>query len=76
MWLLAAIVSLAMGGLGSFTDACSNVTLAAGSLGISDMLGASCPATGGALESHETSIDLNLCVGLDQVAGRLAWSYT
>ena len=76
MWLLAAIVAMAVGGLGSFTNACSNITLAAGSLGVSDLLGASCPAAGGAMQSHETSIDLNLCIGLDQSLGQLAWSYT
>jgi hypothetical protein len=75
--LLAATFLACLASAGAnFTDSCSDILLMERSNGARDLLNAECVA----LTPHDTAIshnsilDLNLCVGLDQEKGALSWS--
>ncbi|KAH8900948.1 Cyanovirin-N [Thozetella sp. PMI_491] len=79
--LVAAQAGAVTAGNANFTSSCTGITLDAGRLGHNDFLNATCAS--GDLTStsyehrqpdHVSEIDLNLCVGIDQSSGNLAWS--
>jgi len=61
---------------GNFTKTCGGITLMAGVVGVQDMLTAKCVI--GAYEDSSTSrkstLDLNLCIGVEQGTGKLDWA--
>jgi len=58
---------------GNFSRSCQDVGLLPGATGRNATLHAECRGLGPAL-LHSSTLDLNLCVGLDQTKGVLAWS--
>lgn len=72
--LIGLKVSVATG-QSNFTETCHGIELLSDSLSHTSQLKASCSnevIEGG--QSRESTIDLNLCVGIDQTDGQLVWS--
>lgn len=71
---MLSIVALANGG-GDFTRTCFDLTLLRGATGNMNFLKAACVETEGyGSPSHNSTLDLNLCLGLDQQTGALIWT--
>ncbi|GAB1317409.1 Cyanovirin-N [Madurella fahalii] len=68
-WLGFVLAAAAVENYGNFSLTCSGVTLD------NSVLTASCCGLGGADEDTpaQSRLDLALCIGLDQVSGRLQW---
>ncbi|KXX79126.1 Cyanovirin-N [Madurella mycetomatis] len=68
-WLGLVLVAAATETYGNFSLTCSGVALD------NSVLSASCSGLGGADEDTpaQSRLDLALCIGLDQVSGRLQW---
>lgn len=58
----------------NFTSSCANVALHASGTGSMDILTASCLGADAAEPMHNSTINLNLCVGIDYTTADLAWS--
>lgn len=59
----------------NFSDTCNSIELSANSLGVYDQLKASCGTDElDGSQARETTINLNLCLGIDHTSGELAWS--
>lgn len=73
--ILAMLARIVAAQNGNFTDTCTDIELLPDSLGHNDNLRASCRTdTLEGSQSRTSTIDLNLCVGIDHTSGELAWS--
>lgn len=59
---------------GNFTKSCSNVALHNGATNNLDILTATCLENDDDHSPHNSTLDLNLCLGVDQHTGTLDWS--
>ncbi len=61
----------------NFTESCTELVLKKSYSGLLSMLSASCVGLGGnttATALHNSTLDLNLCLGIDHTTAHLAWS--